>query len=112
MLSSDPTWGGAGRALLILGALWWAWSGYAWLTNTVDPDEGAVRGAMLVAMAAMFVAALAVPDAFGSHGVVFGGAFLIVQLMHVALFALAGRGDPDLLAAVLRLAPSTLVGAG
>jgi len=29
------------------------------LTNTVDPDEGAVWGAILVAMAAMFVAALA-----------------------------------------------------
>jgi low temperature requirement protein LtrA len=42
-------------------ALWWAWAGYAWLTNTVDPDEGVVWGAMLVAMAAMFVAALAVP---------------------------------------------------
>src|SRR6266545_300433 len=40
---------------------------------------------MLVAMAAMFVAALAVPDAFGRHGVVFGIAFLIVvvTLPHV-----------------------------
>jgi low temperature requirement protein LtrA len=32
--------------------------------------------------------------------------------MHVALFTLAGRGDPDLLAAVLRLAPSSVIGAG
>jgi low temperature requirement protein LtrA len=61
-------------------------------------------------MAAMFVAALAVPDAFGRHGVIFGVAFLIVGAMHVVLFVLAGRGDPDLLAAVLRMAPSTLVG--
>jgi low temperature requirement protein LtrA len=60
VLSDDATWGGLGRGLLILSALWWAWAGYAWLTNTIDPDEGAVRGAMLVAMTAMFVAALAV----------------------------------------------------
>ena len=66
---------------------------------------------MLVAMAAMFVAALAVPDAFGSHGVVFGVAFLIVNVMHLTLYALAARGDPDLLAAILRVAPSALVGA-
>jgi low temperature requirement protein LtrA len=66
---------------------------------------------MLVAMAAMFVAALAVPDAFGHHALVFGAAFLIVNLMHIALFALAGRRDADLLAAVLRIAPSTLAGA-
>jgi low temperature requirement protein LtrA len=111
MLSNDATWGGLGRGLLMLAALWWAWTGYAWLTNTVDPDEGPVRGAMLVAMGAMFVAALAVPAAFGRHGVVFGVAFLIVRVMHVALYALAGRGDRDLLAAVLRLAPSTVIGA-
>jgi low temperature requirement protein LtrA len=65
VLSDDPTWGGLGHGLLILAALWWAWAAYAWLTNTVDPGVGAVWGAMLVAMAAMFVAALAVPDAFG-----------------------------------------------
>jgi low temperature requirement protein LtrA len=111
LLSDDPTWGGLGRGLLMLAALWWAWAGYAWLTNTVAPDEGTVWGAMLVGIAAMFVAALAVPDAFGRHALVFGIAFLIVHLMHLTLFAFAGRGDPDLLGAVLRFAPSTLVGA-
>jgi low temperature requirement protein LtrA len=109
LLSDDPTWGGLGRGLLVLAALWWIWASYAWLTNTVNPDAGPVGAAMLVAMAAMFVAALAVPEAFDRHGVVFGVAFLIVYLMYVALYALAGRGDPDLLAAVLRTAPSGLV---
>ena len=59
----------------------------------------------------MFVAALAVPDAFGSHGVLFGLAFLIVTVMHLTLYALSARRDPDLLAAILRIAPSALVGA-
>ncbi len=111
VLSDNPTWSGLGHALLILGVLWWAWASYAWLTNTVDPEVGAVWGAMLVAMAAMFVAALAVPDAFGSHGVLFGVAFLIVSVMHLTLYALSARRDPDLLAAILRIAPSALVGA-
>jgi len=107
----NPTWSGLGHGLLILAALWWAWAAYAWLTNTVDPEVGAVWGAMLVAMGAMFVAALAVPDAFGRHGVVFGVAFLIVNVMHLTLYALAARGDPDLLRAILRVAPSALAGA-
>jgi low temperature requirement protein LtrA len=111
VLSDNPTWSGLGHGLLILGVLWWAWAAYAWLTNTVDPGVGSVWGAMLVAIAAMFVAALAVPDAFGSHGVLFGVAFLIVNVMHLALYALSARGDPDLLAAILRIAPSALVGA-
>jgi low temperature requirement protein LtrA len=110
VLSDDPTWGGLGHALLILTALWWAWAAYAWLTNTVDPGVGAVWGSMLVAMAAMFVAALAVPDTFGRHGVVFGVAFLIVNVMHLTLYALGARGDRDLLAAILRIAPSALTG--
>ena len=42
-LLRDPTWGGLLRGLLILGALWWAWGAYGWLTNTLDPEEGAVR---------------------------------------------------------------------
>jgi low temperature requirement protein LtrA len=111
VLSDDPTWSGLADGLLILGALWWAWAAYAWLTNTVNPDEGAVWGAMLVAMAAMFVGALAVPEAFGRHGVVFGVAFLVVNVMYLTLYALGARGDRDLLAAILRSAPSALAGA-
>jgi low temperature requirement protein LtrA len=113
VMSNNPTWSGLGHGLLILAALWWAWASYAWLTNTIDAGVGAVWGAVLVAMAAMFVAALAVPDAFGSHGVAFGVAFLIVNVMQLALYILAARvrGDRDLLTAILRFAPSSLTGA-
>jgi low temperature requirement protein LtrA len=110
LLSHDPTWPGLGRGLLVLAALWWAWAAYAWLTNTVDPDEGAVRGAMLATMGAMLVASFAVPEAFDDHGVVFGVAYLIVRAMHIVLYALAGRGDPDLLGAVLRFTPPAMLG--
>ena len=111
VLSDDPTWRGLGHGLLILGALWWVWAAYAWLTNTVDPGDGAVWGTMLVAMGAIFVAALAVPEAFGRHGVVFGVAFLIVNVMHLTLYALTARADRDLLTAILRIAPLAVAGA-
>ena len=107
----DETWAGLGRGLLILAALWWAWASYAWLTNTVDAGRDAVLGAVLVAMAAMFVAALAVPEAFGRHGVLFGVTFLIVAVMHLALNVLSARGQPDRLAGILRFAPTSLAGA-
>src|SRR4029453_19514299 len=51
------------------------------------------------------------PEAFGRHGVGFGVAFLIVALMQLALYALAARGDPDLLQAILRITPSSIAGA-
>jgi len=111
LLADNATWAGLGHALLILTALWWAWAAYAWLTNTLDPGEGTVIGVMLVAIGAMFVAALAVPEAFGDEGVVFGAAFLIVNVMQVALYALAAGGDRDLLQAIVRVVPWVLGGA-
>lgn len=97
--------------MLVVAVLWWAWASYAWLTNTVDADDGIVLAVMLVATAALFVAALAVPKAFGSHRLVFALAFLVVQVMFVGLLAVAGRGEPDLLSAVLRMARTTFGGA-
>jgi low temperature requirement protein LtrA len=111
LLADDPTFAGMGRSVLVLAALWWAWSAYAWLTNIVDPEEGFVGAALLVALIAMFIAALVVPGVFGDEGVIFGVAFLVVCAMHAGLYALVGRGDRDLLTAVLRLAPWTLLGA-
>jgi low temperature requirement protein LtrA len=111
LLADDPTFAGIGRGVLVLAALWWTWSAYAWLTNTVDPEEGVVGAALLVSLIAMFVAALVVPNVFDDEGVLFGAAFLVVWAMHTALYALAGRGSRDLLGAVFRLAPWTLTGA-
>jgi low temperature requirement protein LtrA len=112
MLSSDPTWGGAGRALLVLSALWWSWTGYAWLTNAVNPDEGGVRLAILGAMAAMFIVALSVPTAFGANGVLFGVAYFAVRLLHIVLFVLAAKGDRAMLGSIFRLSIGTTIGAG
>jgi low temperature requirement protein LtrA len=94
----------------LLGALWWAWAAYAWLTNTLDPEEGSVRLAMLGAMGAMLVVSLAVPEAFDSDGVAFGTAYFAVRALHIVLYAIAGRGDSDLLGAVLRMTPTAIAG--
>src|SRR4051812_21074457 len=112
LMSKDPTWAGVGRGMLVLAALWWAWAGYAWLTNRVNPEEGGVRLAVFVAMAALLVASLAVPRAFGSDAVVFGLAYLAVRAMHIALFALSARTDPRVARLVARLAVPQLAGGG
>jgi low temperature requirement protein LtrA len=97
--------------MLVLVALWWAWTGYAWLTSTLDVDEGGVRLALLAAMGAMLVAALAVPGAFADDAVLFGVAYLLVRVLHIVLYAIVGRDDPDLFGAVLRFAPTSIFGA-
>ena len=110
LVVEDPTWAGLVKGLLVLGVLWWAWAAYAWLTNTIDPEEGLVRIAMLGAMGAMLIASLAVPDVFGDDAFLFACAYAIVRIAHLALYAMAGRGDRDLLGAVARLAAGSVTG--
>jgi low temperature requirement protein LtrA len=110
-LADHSTWEGLLRGLFLLAALWWAWASYAWLTNTLNPEEGVVRIAMFASMGAMLIVALATPRAFDVDGVVFGIAYFAVRALHLVLYALAGRGHPELLGAVLRITPSALVGA-
>lgn len=112
LLADDPTWTGLLRGAAVLAALWWAWVCYSWLTNAVPAEERTpARLVLFAAMAAMLVAALAVPGAFGGAGVLFGVCYLVVRLLHVALYALAaGPEDPDTRRAVWRLGPGFLIG--
>jgi low temperature requirement protein LtrA len=90
------------QGLLVLALLWWTWSAYAWLGNQARADTGVVRAAMAVAMAALFVVALTVPEAWhdaegGLYGpLVLVGAYLVVRCLHLSVYTLAARGDPGL----------------
>lgn len=112
LVARDPSWRGMLEGLLVLGMLWWSWTGYAWLTSVVDPEEGAVRLAMFAAMAAFLVCALCVPGAFGSEALLFACAYAAVRGAHIVLFGLASRDDPALRHSVVGLALSTAVGVG
>jgi low temperature requirement protein LtrA len=109
-LADHPTWMGLLQGLLLLMALWWAWASYAWLTNWLNPEEGAVRLAMFGSMSAMLIVSLAVPQAFGVDGVVFGVAYFIVRVLDLVLYAISGRGDRELFRAILRITPGAVVG--
>jgi low temperature requirement protein LtrA len=108
----QSTWGGLGRGLLVLAALWWVWASYAWLTNAADAETAVVWVAMLTATGPLFIAALAVPGAFGARRVLFGVAFFAVVAAFVGLYAVVSRGQQDRLAAVLRVARTVVPGAG
>ena len=111
LLADDATWGGVLRGMLVLAAVWWAWSVYAWLTSAMDVDEGGVRLAMLASMGAMLIVALAVPDAFGDDAVLSGVAYLVVRLLHLVVSAIVVRDDPDRRGALFRFAPTAILGA-
>ena len=105
------------QGLLILALLWWTWCAYAWLGNQARADTGVVRAAMAVAMAALFVVALTIPEAWddaegGLDGpLVLVGAYLIVRCVHLTVYALAARGDAGLRRQVAISWGPTLAGA-
>ncbi len=112
LMADDPTWEGLARGLLVLGVMWWAWVGYAWLTSVVDPEEGIVRFAIFGAMAALLVVALCVPEAFGDLGLLFACAYAVVRVAQIVLFVVASGDDPGLRHSVTGLAVSTAIGSG
>jgi len=112
LIVAHPTWEGVMQGMFAVALLWWAWGGYAWLTSTVDPEEGLVRFAMFGAMAGMLVVALSVPEAFGERALAFAIAYGVVRFAHIALFVLASQGDANLRSSVTSLAVSSGVGVG
>ncbi len=110
LMAASPDWEGIVRGLFVLTVLWWTWAGYAWLTSVVDPEEGAVRIVIFAAMAAMLVAALAVPGSFDDDALAFACAYAIVRIAHIGLFLIASRDDAQLRRSVTGLAVSTAIG--
>jgi low temperature requirement protein LtrA len=109
LMSHHPSWSGLVQGLLVLTILWWSWTGYAWLTSVVDPEEGGVRLVMFGAMAALLIVSLCVPEAFGELALVFALAYGAVRVAHIGLFMLASPDDDALRHSVLALAVSTFV---
>lgn len=108
-LAHDLTWHGLFRSLLVLAVLWWAWSGFAWLTNAFDPESKLLRLPIFVAMAALLVASLAVPEAFGEYSWIFAVAYLIVRLIHASFYVIGSWNDKEQLRALLRLTPAFII---
>ena len=107
LMSSRPTWEGLGQGMLVLAAVWWAWGGFAWFTNALHRDDGIARFGLFAAMAAMLVAALAVPGAFGEDAVVFGVAYFAVRAVHIAVYTY-GAPEVEVHDAIVNLAPGLL----
>ena len=112
LMAEQPTWEGLAKGLLVLGVMWWAWVGYAWLTSVVDPEEGAVRISIFAAMAALLIVSLCVPQAFDGLALEFALAYGVVRAGQIALFWIASRDEPGLRSSVVGLAVGTFFGVG
>jgi low temperature requirement protein LtrA len=80
LLLAHLDWTGAGEAALALLVVWWSWNYTTWVTNELDPDAIAVRLMLIGLMLASLVMAVAIPEAFETRGLLFAGAYVVIQI--------------------------------
>jgi low temperature requirement protein LtrA len=89
------------RAFFVLAVVWWMYGGYAWLTSNVGTVQLVNRVLLLTAMAAFLMIAIRIPAVAGRHGIAFGLAYLVVVLVHGALFLRAPNSSSHAILAIL-----------
>jgi low temperature requirement protein LtrA len=115
-MAHELSWHGMLRGILVVILLWWAWTGYAWLANVVSAEQPQIKVVMFVSMAAMFLMALCIPEAFDdapggiSGPIVLALCYLLFRIMHLLLFWLVSADDPGLRGQLIRFTPAVVGG--
>lgn len=82
------------QGLIVLGILWWSWVSHSWVANRSSADHGAVRIGMSVSVAATFLLAMTITEAFEDQPggidapLVFALSYIVVRLIHFGLHLL------------------------
>jgi low temperature requirement protein LtrA len=84
---------GALQALILFGAVWWAWNYTAWATNWLDPESVPGAALMIVLMAISLVMSAAIPDAFDGRGIPFAFAYVAIQVVRSGFMVWAFTGS-------------------
>jgi low temperature requirement protein LtrA len=97
-ITTPLTWETLAEGILLVLLLWSTWSAYAWVGNQTRADTGLVRAGVTVAMAAIFVAGLVMPEAWNDRApldppVVLAVAFAIARVIYLALYLRATAHD-------------------
>lgn len=94
LLATHLTWMGAVQSIIVLLAVWWSWNYTTWFTDEVNPESTLIRVFMIGLMLLSLLMAVSVPQAFGSHALLFAFAYVTIQVgRHSFLtFVAAARG--------------------
>ncbi|MET0415135.1 MAG: low temperature requirement protein A [Actinoplanes sp.] len=101
-MAQPPTALTLAQGLLLLLLLIYSWGPYLWLGNLVRADVGPVRAATLLAMAAIFVTALVLPDAWRQGPGFFDApltlalAYLVTRAVQLVVLLWVSTSDPQL----------------
>lgn len=92
---------------IVFALLWWTWCSYSWVANMVRADSGAMRLALMVVTATMFVACLAIPEALHDLSGGLSGpwvlvvCYAVVRFVHLGVYLVVAGADVQLRRQVL-----------
>jgi len=112
LLHDHHDWGGLLRALVVFVPIWWAWVGTSVHANTHDVDNPVDRvGIFAVGLFSLFMA-LAVGDAYGTRGALYGASYFVIRLLLAALVFRGGRITANAFSVGLAVTGPLLVAGG
>ena len=88
-LHESLSWESLLQSFLIFIILFWMYGGYVWLTNSIPPVTPDRQLLLIAGMAAFLICALAISNAFGDTGVMFGVGYLLVVIVHGFIYVRA-----------------------
>lgn len=111
-LSSHLSWGGFGRAMLLLALVWWAWSAFVWAANAEEEGSPTLRAVLLIGMVLIFIVGLALPETFEDGATLFAVAYTGVRLLHLLLYIHASRQGLASWQAIAGFSATAVIGMG
>ena len=75
-----------GRTALVLGAVWYMYNGYSWLTSNDGVRTAGHQLLIFVAMAGFLLMGVTLPTVFAGGGIVFGIGYVTLVLIHGGLY--------------------------
>ncbi|HLL64612.1 MAG TPA: low temperature requirement protein A [Micromonosporaceae bacterium] len=86
LLHDRHDWVGVAQALVVFVPIWWAWVGTSVHANTHDVENAVDRlGIFAIGLGSLFMS-LAIPQAYGDRGLLFGAAYFVLRMLLAAVY--------------------------
>lgn len=93
LLAHHLSWIGFAQTAIVFAAIWWGWNYTAWAMNWLNPANGMVQLLNAVLMLLALGMAIAIPNAFGSLGLLFAGCFVLMGVMRPVFMVTVFQGQ-------------------
>ncbi|MGC4770293.1 low temperature requirement protein A [Micromonospora sp. DT44] len=96
-------WHRAGRALILLAAVWWTWAITTLVTDLYDPERTEIKLLIASVMFGALLMTTAIPEAFNTRGIAFAGTYVAIHLGRGLFLMPAVRRQPQTQRRALRI---------